>query len=221
MKQCNKREILLVIGIREPVANNELIVGKGTTNKQGYLFVKRSFDIFFSFCFGIVLLAPMIIIGIIIRIDSKGPVIFRQERLGQYGKPFIIYKFRSMKTNAEEHGPVWAEKDDDRCTKVGKILRRTRLDELPQLWNIFKGEMSFVGPRPEREYFYNEFEKTIPGFKKRLLIKPGLTGHAQVNGGLSLTPEEKIVYDLEYMENQTIGMDLKCIIKTLTTICKE
>jgi lipopolysaccharide/colanic/teichoic acid biosynthesis glycosyltransferase len=210
-----------MIVIRESLGEDGIIVGKSIHKKTGYLFTKRCFDIFFAFVFGIILLIPMAFIGVLIRIDSKGPIIFRQERLGQYGKPFIIYKFRSMRIDAEENGPVWAEKDDDRCTRVGRILRRTRLDELPQLWNIFKGEMSFVGPRPEREYFYNKFEKTIPDFRKRLLIKPGLTGHAQVNGGLYLTSEEKIIYDMEYMENQTIIMDLKCILKTLLTICKE
>lgn len=210
-----------MIEIKEPLVGSEFLAGKVTTRKLGYLFTKRIFDIFFSITFGSMLLVPMVLIGIAIRIDSKGPIIFSQERLGQYGKPFIIFKFRTMRTDAEENGPVWAEKDDDRCTKTGKILRRTRLDELPQLWNILKGEMSFVGPRPEREYFYNEFEKTIPDFRKRLLIKPGLTGHAQVNGGLYLSPEEKIVFDIEYMEHQTIGRDIKCIMKTLTTICKE
>lgn len=117
---------------------------------------------------------------------------FKQERLGINGKPFMIYKFRSMRLDAEENGPQWADEQDPRCTHFGQILRRTRLDELPQLYNILRGDMSFVGPRPERAYFYREFEKYIPGFSNRLLVTPGLTGYAQVNGGYSLKPEERL-----------------------------
>ena len=157
---------------------------------------------------------PMIILGILIKIDSKGPALFKQERLGKDGVPFMMYKFRSMLLDAEENGPQWAEKDDDRCTHLGRILRKCRLDELPQLWNILKGEMSFVGPRPERSYFYDKFETYIPGFRKRLMVKPGLTGYAQVNGGYELEPEEKLAYDMEYIEKMSIGMDLMCILKT-------
>ena len=157
---------------------------------------------------------PMVLLGILIKIDSKGPAIYKQERLGKDGIPFMIYKFRSMTLDAEVNGPQWAEKDDDRCTKLGKILRKCRLDELPQLWNILKGEMSFVGPRPERSYFYDKFESYIPGFRKRLMVKPGLTGYAQVNGGYELRPEEKLAYDMEYIEKMSMGMDILCVIKT-------
>lgn len=185
---------------------------------QSYLFTKRFFDIVIAAIAGLVLLLPMVIIGIIIRWDSEGPALFRQERLGKDGKPFIMYKFRSMHLDAEVNGPRWAERDDDRCTKFGRLLRKTRLDELPQLLNILKGDMSFVGPRPERAYFYGEFEKDIPHFKYRLLVQPGLTGHAQVNGGYDLSAAEKIVYDLEYMANRSVWMDLRCIIKTLLVV---
>ena len=167
---------------------------------------------------GMCLLLPMLVISLLIRLDSKGPVIFKQERLGKDGKPFTIYKFRSMAINAEENGPKWAKKEDDRCTKVGRILRKTRLDELPQLWNILMGDMSFVGPRPEREYFYDQFETYIHGFHNRLVVLPGLTGWAQVNGGYDLKPEEKIIYDMEYIKNQTFVMDLKCIFKTVKLV---
>ncbi len=180
-----------------------------------YLFVKRLFDMVASFVIGVILLLPMFVIGILIRIDSPGAAIFKQERLGTNGKPFVIYKFRSMRTDAEVDGPQWATKDDDRCTKLGLILRKMRLDELPQLWNIFIGDMSFVGPRPERECFYDEFEKYIPQFRERLLVKPGLTGHAQVNGGYDLKPEEKIIYDLEYIRTRSAWLDFKCLFKTI------
>lgn len=123
-----------------------------------------------------------------------------------------------MRIDAEINGPKWADKDDDRATKVGAFLRKTRLDELPQLWNILCGEMSFVGPRPEREYFYNIFETYIPNFGLRMLVKPGLTGWAQVNGGYELGPEEKIVYDLEYITNRSFGMDIRCMLKTVKLV---
>ena len=111
---------------------------------------------------------PMLLIALAVRMDSPGPALFAQERLGKDGKPFTMYKFRSMCLNAEANGPQWAAKNDCRCTKVGRFLRKSRMDELPQLWNILKGEMSFVGPRPERSCFYDEFETYIPHFRKRL-----------------------------------------------------
>lgn len=180
--------------------------------------VKRVFDITLSAVGLVCLLLPMVMIAVIIRLESTGPAIYKQERLGYKRIPFTLYKFRSMYIDAEANGPQWAEKDDDRVTKVGAFLRKTRLDELPQLWNIFVGEMSFVGPRPEREYFYNIFEEYIPDFGKRMLVKPGLTGWAQINGGYDLGPEEKIVYDLEYLQKRSLGMDLKCIIKTVKLV---
>ena len=180
-----------------------------------YLFMKRVFDIIFATLAGILLLIPMAILAVLIRMDSEGPVLFRQERLGENGKPFVMYKFRSMHLDAEADGPQWANKNDDRCTKLGNVLRSSRLDEIPQLINILKGEMSFVGPRPERAYFYDKFEQYIPNFRDRLLVRPGLTGHAQVNGGYELLPEEKIVFDMEYIANRGVKMDLKCLLKTV------
>lgn len=185
---------------------------------KGYLFVKRMMDIIVSLLMGILLLVPILVIACLIKLDSEGPAFFCQERLGLSGKPFVMYKFRSMVLDAEANGPCWAEKDDDRCTRLGRILRKTRLDELPQLLNIFLGQMSFVGPRPERACFYDRFETYIPHFRKRLLVKPGLTGHAQVNGGYDLLPEEKIVYDLEYMANRSLKMDFQCIVKTIAVV---
>ena len=192
--------------------------GISISGSRGYLFIKRVFDIVASLSAGLILLIPMIVIGIMIRLDSPGPAIYRQLRLGKNGKEFYMLKFRSMVEDAEIDGPRWAEKDDERCTRLGYKMRKVRLDELPQLWNIFVGDMSFVGPRPERPYFYDEFEKYIPNFRDRLAVKPGLTGHAQVNGGYELKPEEKIIYDMEYIRNRSVGMDLQCIFKTVAVI---
>lgn len=186
--------------------------------KTLYKALKRIFDIVFSFLSLIVLLLPMLIIALIIVMDSPGAAIFKQERLGLNGKPFAIYKFRSMYTDAERDGPRWADLEDERCTRFGAFLRKTRLDELPQFWNILKGDMSFVGPRPERACFYDQFEKYIVGFSNRLVVIPGLTGHAQVNGGYELKPEEKIIYDMEYIENRSVKMDLVCILKTFAVV---
>lgn len=183
-----------------------------------YLFLKRVFDVAAALAAGAVLLLPMIVIGIIIKMDSPGPVLYCQERLGKGGKPFMLYKFRSMKEDAEADGPQWAKENDDRCTRIGYVLRRTRLDELPQLINILKGEMSFVGPRPERAYFYNIFEEYIPGFRNRLLVTPGLTGWAQVNGGYNLAPEEKIIFDMEYIRKRSLWMDMQCVLKTFGVV---
>lgn len=177
--------------------------------------IKRTADLAVALAVAVFGAVPMLLIALLIKLDSKGPVIFRQERLGKDGKPFVMYKFRSMHVDAEVNGPQWAEKEDDRCTRVGAILRKTRLDELPQFFNILKGEMSLVGPRPERPYFYDEFESYIHGFRNRLVVRPGLTGWAQVSGGYDLLPEEKIVYDMEYISKMSVGMDLRCIFKTV------
>lgn len=183
-----------------------------------YETAKRIFDFILAFLAVVILIIPMLIIALIIRIDSKGPVLFRQDRLGKDGKPFVIFKFRTMVLDAEVDGPVWAKPDDERCTAVGKFLRHCRLDELPQLINILRGEMSFVGPRPERPCFYEEFEKYIKGFSNRLAVTPGLTGLAQINGGYDLMPEEKILYDMEYIKKRTFWMDIKLMFKTVKLV---
>lgn len=186
--------------------------------KKLYLITKRAFDIVCSSLGLLILAIPMLIIALLVTLDSPGSPIFKQERLGLHGKPFMIYKFRSMRLDAEVNGPKWADKEDKRCTRFGAFLRKTRIDELPQLWNILVGDMSFVGPRPERQYFYEQFEKYIVGFSNRLVVTPGLTGYAQVNGGYELEPEEKIVYDMEYIEKRSVLMDIKCLAKTVSLI---
>lgn len=186
--------------------------------KPVYSFVKRLCDIVLSLCAGIVLLLPLCVIGLLIKLDSEGPALYKQERLGKNGKSFYMYKFRSMRVDAEKDGPKWANQDDDRCTRLGKFLRKCRLDELPQLWNIFVGDMSIVGPRPERPYFYDEFETYIHGFRHRLAVQPGLTGLAQVNGGYDLEPEEKIIYDMRYIKERSLLMELGIIFKTVALV---
>ncbi len=184
-----------------------------------YKIIKRLFDIVVSFCALVVLAIPMIIIAMIVRLTSEGPAIYKQERLGKNGKSFEILKFRTMIKDSEVDGAQWSTGDDDpRITPVGRILRKFRLDELPQFWNILNGSMSFVGPRPERDCFYEEFEKYIHGFRHRLCVTPGLTGLAQVNGGYDLKPEEKIVYDMEYINNRSIINDIKIMFKTVAVI---
>ena len=185
-----------------------------------FLFIKRTVDILFSFVGLCVAILPMLIVGVIVKIDSKGPAIYKQERLGLNGKSFNMYKFRSMRIDAEKDGARWADKDDDRVTTVGKILRKFRIDELPQLFNVLVGDMSFVGPRPERQCFYEEFATYIDGFEQRLAVKPGITGWAQVCGGYELAPEEKVLFDIEYMENRSIAMDVKCLVSTVMVVLK-
>lgn len=190
-------------------------------NKRSYLICKRIFDVVVSVLATLVLLVPMAVVALLIVIEDPGPVFYSQERLGKNGKPFQILKFRSMCVNAEQNGPQWARTEDPRCTKVGKVIRQWHIDELPQLWNVIKGEMSIVGPRPEREHFYQVFEKDLPNYRDRLLVDQGLTCIGQVNGCYDLTPAKRIDYDIEYIEKQTFWLDLKCIFQTFRVICNH
>ena len=190
--------------------------------KPIYNFFKRILDIIASIFALIILLIPMAVIGIIIKCSSKGSIFYFQERLGKDGKKISVIKFRTMYENAESKCIMWSEgDDDDRIYPFGRFLRKTRLDELPQFWCVIKGDMSIVGPRPEREVFYNEFETYIHGFKERLKVMPGLTGHAQVNGVYDLRPEEKIVYDIEYIKNRSVFFDFKIIFNTVKIILTQ
>lgn len=182
--------------------------------RRFYHFVKRLFDIA-SCGAALILLSPvMLVIAAAVKLNSPGPVFYSQERLGKDGKPFMLHKFRSMRVDAEANGAQWASDHDPRVTRVGAFLRKTRLDEIPQFWNVVKGDMSLIGPRPEREVFYKEFEKYIHGFSQRLTVKPGITGLAQVSGGYDLKPAEKIIFDIEYIKNQSFAMDINVIFKT-------
>lgn len=194
---------------------SEKITNTKISTKNLYVTIKRFLDIICALI-GIVVSLPFIVVfSILIRIETPGNPLFIQERVGFDGKKFLIYKLRSMYSDAEKNGAQWAEKNDVRITNIGKIIRKTRIDELPQLFNVLKGDMSLIGPRPERYMFTEQFEKEIPGFKKRLAIKPGLTGLAQVNGGYDLTPQEKLELDIEYIEKQGYAIDLKILLKTV------
>jgi len=186
--------------------------------KGGYEIIKRGIDIFLSIFFGLISLIfyPLIILAI--KLDSPGPVFYQQKRVGKNNKIFKIIKFRTMIAEAEKNGPQWAKENDSRITKVGKLLRRFHLDELPQLLNILKGEMSFIGPRPERPEFVEELVKKIPHYHLRHLIKPSLTGWAQINypyGSSVEDAEKKLYYDLYYLKNRSLILDLEIFLKTL------
>ena len=182
---------------------------------------KRLLDLLFALLIGIFAATVIVLAAIIVKLESKGPIFFIQERIGEGNKKFNIVKFRSMTTDAEKDGPQWASKNDNRVTKFGKIMRATRIDELPQLWNVLRGEMSFVGPRPEREYFIQQLEKEIPYYNLRHTVKPGLTGWAQVMYPYGASVEDayrKLQYDLYYIKHHSIPFDVKVLLKTVTIV---
>lgn len=185
---------------------------------------KRTLDIVFSL-FGLIVTAPLLLILMVwIRKDSKGGALFKQVRVGRYGEPFTIYKLRTMVVDAEqETGPTWATENDPRVTGVGRILRKLRLDEIPQLYNVLKGEMSLVGPRPERPFFVEQFNKEIPMYFRRLRVRPGITGWAQVKWKYDTTLDdvfEKTKYDLFYVENMSLILDFKILFNTLFSVIR-
>jgi sugar transferase (PEP-CTERM system associated) len=185
-------------------------------------FYKRLVDLLFSLV-GIVLALPLLpLVALLVRLDSPGPVLFRQIRVGERGKEFAIMKFRTMRQDAErESGAVWAQKNDPRITRVGGFLRKTRLDELPQLFNVLKGEMSFIGPRPERPEFIQQLNERIPYYNKRHFVKPGLTGWAQICYPYGASEEdalEKLRYDLYYIKNYSILLDLFIVLETIKVV---
>jgi exopolysaccharide biosynthesis polyprenyl glycosylphosphotransferase len=172
---------------------------------------------------GLLITAPVILItAIAIKLDSRGPVFFKQERIGENGRIFKVYKFRSMRTDAElNSGPVWAQEDDPRITRVGRIIRNLRIDEIPQMWNVLKGDMSFVGPRPERPHFVNELRKSVPYYDQRHTVKPGITGWAQVlypYGASEDDALQKLKYDLYYVKHMSVVMDLLIVVKTIKIV---
>lgn len=185
-------------------------------------FVKRGMDILLATLILTITLPIVLILIALVKIDSSGPAFYKQLRVGKYGREFNIYKFRTMYQNAEKQtGPMWAEEDDPRITPVGYWLRKLRLDEIPQLLNVLKGEMSLVGPRPERPYFVEKFRKEIPLYSRRLRVKPGITGWAQVKWKYDSSFEdvkEKTKYDLFYVENMSLRMDMKILINTIYTV---
>ncbi|HEY7786298.1 MAG TPA: TIGR03013 family XrtA/PEP-CTERM system glycosyltransferase [Pyrinomonadaceae bacterium] len=171
---------------------------------------------------GALLSLPVALVtAILIKLDSPGPVLYKQERVGKNGEVFTLMKFRSMRTDAEADGPVWASKSDDRTTRVGQIIRKTRIDEIPQFWNILRGEMSFVGPRPERPHFVSQLAREIPYYEQRHLIAPGLTGWAQIKypyGASIEDARQKLQYDLFYIKNQSLMLDAIVLFETIKII---
>jgi sugar transferase (PEP-CTERM system associated) len=199
-----------------------LIFSDGFVKTPRTEIVKRCFDIGVSLL-GLCLAAPlMVLAAIAVKLESPGPVLFRQPRLGQNGSVFILNKFRSMGENAEkETGPVWSVKQDPRVTRVGYLLRRTRLDELPQLFNVLVGHMSFIGPRPERPEFVVTLQKQIPYYMERLAVKPGITGWAQVKHDYGSSVEdalEKLQYDLYYIKNLSLFLDFLIVLNTVQVV---
>ncbi|MCL1950272.1 MAG: sugar transferase [Turicibacter sp.] len=183
-----------------------------------YDFFSRWVDILFALVLGIFSGPVILLFALLVRIEDNGPSFYKQERLGKDGEKFWIYKLRSMRMDAEKYGMQWAERDDPRVTKVGKFIRLTRIDELPQVLNLLNGDMKLIGPRPERPELTYQFEEETPGFMNRLVVKPGVTGWAQVNGGYEITPAEKAELDIYYIKHRTFLMDIKIILKTIKVV---
>jgi sugar transferase (PEP-CTERM system associated) len=183
--------------------------------------VKRSIDVGLA-AIGVTLAAPlMVLTAIAVWIDSRGPVLYTQARVGEHGRAFTLFKFRSMRADAEHGTPLWATDGDERVTRVGRFIRFTRLDELPQLWNVLRGDMSFVGPRPERPFFVEQLAEVIPFYRQRHAVKPGVTGWAQVKyryGSSIEDAREKLRYDLYYIKHLSIIFDLTIVFDTVKVI---
>ena len=207
--------------------------GNSKVKSKAYLIAKRITDVLFS-GIGLIILSPVfVIVAIAIKLDSKGPIFFKQDRVGKDEELFSMYKFRSMVVNAEElkkalenqnemSGPMFKMKKDPRITRVGRFIRKTSIDELPQFYNIFKGDMSLIGPRPERPYFVNKFRESVPKYMIKHHVKPGMTGWAQVNGYRGNTSiVKRIKYDIYYVENWSIMLDIRIFFKTLPALLND
>ncbi|HOJ76468.1 MAG TPA: sugar transferase [Bacillota bacterium] len=220
-------EVLVIPGLYEimlsqnPIGQikDTLVFRVGTADNVGKEHIKRIIDLGLGLVGLIIFFPVMLIVALLIKLESPGPIIYSQERISLHGKRFMLLKFRTMVQGAEDKtGPVLATEQDPRITKVGRFLRATRLDELPQIFNIIKGDMSFVGPRPERPFFVEQFEKTVPDYYFRHFIKPGLTGLAQIAGRYSTSVEDKIRYDLLYLQKFSLLLDLQIILLTIKVI---
>jgi exopolysaccharide biosynthesis polyprenyl glycosylphosphotransferase len=199
-----------------------ILLSSGFERTAWIMFAKRGLDIIVS-SLGLALAAPVAIItALAIKLDSPGPVLYCQERVGANESPFVLYKFRSMRCDAETTtGPQWASKDDPRITRVGRILRKLRIDEVPQLINVLKGEMSLVGPRPERPFFVAQLKKHIPYYELRFSVKPGITGWAQISYGYGddeTDAVEKLQYDLYYAKYMSPMFDLQILFETIKVV---
>ena len=198
------------------------VFSSGFHKKEWLLGLKRLFDVLAA-GFGLIIGAPiMLVVAVAVKLTSDGPILYHQTRVGQHGRHFVVHKFRSMRTDAESGtGAVWASKTDSRVTPIGRFLRKTRLDEMPQLWNVLVGEMSLVGPRPERPEFVASLTRQIPFYGERHVVKPGVTGWAQVSYAYGASVEdslEKLQYDLFYAKNLTLPFDLLIVFQTVKTV---
>jgi sugar transferase (PEP-CTERM system associated) len=197
------------------------IYSEGFAISRLNLIAKRIFDLTTAIMLIILTLPLTIFVGLLIKLSSSGPLLYRQERVGLRGQSFMLIKFRSMLVDAEKHGPVWAQANDPRVTRIGRIIRQFRIDELPQAWNVIKGEMSFVGPRPERPFFIQQLSKQLAFYTQRHLVKPGITGWAQVRypyGSSEQDSKEKLQLDLYYIKNISIAFDVKILLETISVI---
>jgi exopolysaccharide biosynthesis polyprenyl glycosylphosphotransferase len=197
--------------------------GFDTLGDKFYQALKRTLDLFAATLILLATLPISVLALILILLTSRGPVLFSQYRLGAGKVPFKVFKFRTMVFDAEANGPQWAQNDDGRVTKIGKVLRKTRLDELPQLINVLKGEMSLIGPRPEREFFINQLTEKIPFYSLRFFVKPGITGWAQVKFRYGLDEAdalEKLRYELYYIKNQSLTLDARILMKTIRVVLR-
>ncbi len=207
----------------EEIRPSSIIFTRGFQSARFEDLIKRLFDLVFAL-FGLIITAPiMLLTAIAIRIESPGPIFYLQHRVGVDGKDFKVIKFRSMRQDAEKDGPKWASQNDPRITRVGRIIRKLRMDELPQFINVIKNDMSFVGPRPERRYFVDQLEKAIPFYALRMHAKPGITGWAQINypyGDTFEDAKEKLKFELYYMKHRSMWLDLVIIFQTIKVAVK-
>jgi exopolysaccharide biosynthesis polyprenyl glycosylphosphotransferase len=206
----------------EALSDTRALLAPASGPGMAYVVARRITDVAFA-SLGLLLAAPlMLLAAIAIRLDSRGPVLYRQERVGRNGRSFTLAKFRSMRTDAEAgSGPVWAGADDPRITRVGRWLRKLRIDEIPQLWSVIRNDMSLVGPRPERPFFVQDLERQVPGYGQRHVVKPGVTGWAQINYSYGNTIDDafiKLQYDLYYVRHRSLALDVAILLRTVKVV---
>jgi sugar transferase (PEP-CTERM system associated) len=201
----------------DAVTANWLVFCDGFQTGIVRAWIKRGFDLVVATLLLVLSLPLTVAVAVLIKLESRGPIFYRQERVGQFGKTFHVLKFRSMRVDAEQNGPQWAARNDARVTRVGAVIRKVRIDEIPQAINVLKGEMSFVGPRPERPVFVDALRQTIPYYDERHMVKPGITGWAQINYPYGATAEDarnKLAYDLYYVKNTSLFLDVIIFLQT-------
>ncbi len=218
----NDYDLFILNGKATSIDDSLIVAIRPLQIKKYQKFIKRGLDLILSFSMIILFFPILLLFYLIIPLFSKGPAIFKQERVGLSSQPFMMFKFRSMVFNAEINtGPVLAIENDIRITKIGKFIRKTRIDELPQLVNVLKGEMSIIGPRPERAFFVNEYLEKYPNYMYRFSVKPGITGLAQIMGKYSSTTSEKLRFDLMYIQNYSFLLDISILFRTIYSLFQK